>query len=75
VEPAAYAPSVDGDQIVIYPDPDGRWRWSYRATDNGLELRSNKSFVSPDVAEHAAVQAYPDTPVVRSTDPAPTSPA
>jgi len=28
------------------------------------------------VAEHAAVQAYPDIPVVRSTDPvAPTSPS
>jgi quinol---cytochrome-c reductase cytochrome b subunit len=75
-EPAAYAPSEGHALIVIYPDPDGRWRWSYRVTDNGLDLRSHKSFVSPDVAEHAAVQAYPDTTVVRSTEPvAPTPPA
>jgi quinol---cytochrome-c reductase cytochrome b subunit len=75
-EPAAFAPSEDGAMIVIYPDPDGRWRWAYRVTDNGLDLRSHKSFVSPDVAEHAAVQAYPDTTVVRSTEPvAPTPPA
>jgi hypothetical protein len=74
-EPAALAPGEDGATILIYPDPDGRWRWSYRVTDNGLELRSHKSFVSPEVAEHAAVQAYPDTPVVQSTEPiAPTSP-
>jgi ubiquinol-cytochrome c reductase cytochrome b subunit len=71
-----YAPGADGALLVVFPDPDGRWRWSYRLTENGLELRSNKSYVSPDVAEHAAVQAYPDIPVVRSTDPvAPTSPA
>jgi quinol---cytochrome-c reductase cytochrome b subunit len=75
-EPAALAPSEDGAMIFIYPDPDGRWRWSYRVTDNGFELRSHKSFVSPEVAEHAAVQAYPETRVVRSTEPvAPTSPA
>jgi ubiquinol-cytochrome c reductase cytochrome b subunit len=71
-----YVPGADGALLVIFPDPDGRWRWSYRLTENGLELRSNKSYVSPDVAEHAAVQAYPDIPVVRSTDPvAPRSPA
>jgi ubiquinol-cytochrome c reductase cytochrome b subunit len=71
-----YAPGAEGAQIAIFPDPDGRWRWSYRLTENGLELRSNKSYVSPDVAEHAAVQAYPDVPIVRSTDPvAPTSPS
>jgi ubiquinol-cytochrome c reductase cytochrome b subunit len=71
-----YAPGADGAQIAIFPDPDGRWRWSYRLTENGLELRSNKSYVSPDVAEHAAVQAYPDVPVVRSADQvAPTPPS
>jgi ubiquinol-cytochrome c reductase cytochrome b subunit len=71
-----YAPGADGALIAIFPDPDGRWRWSYRLTENGLELRSNKSYVSPDVAEHAAVQAYPDIPVVRSSDQvAPTSPS
>jgi hypothetical protein len=75
-EPAAYAPSEGHALVVIYPDRDGRWRWSYRVTDNGVDLRSNKSYVSPDVAEHAAVQAYPDTTVVRSTDPVgPASPA
>jgi ubiquinol-cytochrome c reductase cytochrome b subunit len=75
-EEPVYAPSADGALIVIHPDPDGRWRWSYRVTDNGIDLRSNKSYVSPDAAEHAAVQAFPDTQVVRSTDPvAPKSPA
>ncbi|HET6833597.1 MAG TPA: ubiquinol-cytochrome c reductase cytochrome b subunit [Acidimicrobiales bacterium] len=65
---AAYAPSADGAELVVYPEPDGRWRWCYRRPDDGVELHSNKSYVSPDAAEHYALQAYPDIPLARPAD-------
>jgi hypothetical protein len=63
----AEPPSGDGAELTVYPEPDGRWRWHYRGGVDGLELHSNKSYVTADAAEQSALQAYPDTPLARSS--------
>jgi ubiquinol-cytochrome c reductase cytochrome b subunit len=67
-EVAGYTPSADGAELLVYQETDGRWRWCYRSVNNGIELHSNKSHVSEEAAEHAALQAYPDTPLARAAD-------
>ena len=52
----------------MYAEPDGRWRWCYRRPDDGVELHSNRSYVSYEAAEHSALQAYPDTPLARPVE-------
>jgi ubiquinol-cytochrome c reductase cytochrome b subunit len=66
-EAAAAASAMDGAELTVYPDPDGRWRWSYRHPADEVELHSNKSYVTEELAEQSARQAYPETPLVRST--------
>ncbi len=63
----AEPPSGDGAELTVYPEPDGRWRWRYRSRDDGLELQSNKSYATADAALQSALQAYPDTPLARSS--------
>jgi hypothetical protein len=45
---------------------DGRWRWRYRDPANDVELDSNTSYLTEQLAEADARQAYPETPLVRS---------
>jgi len=66
-EPAAVAgPTTDGAELTVYAGADGRWRWRYRDPANDVELDSNTSYVTEQLAEADARQAYPETPLVRS---------
>jgi ubiquinol-cytochrome c reductase cytochrome b subunit len=65
-EAAATPPVADGAELIVYPEADGRWRWSYRRPADDLELHSNKSYVTEDLAEQSARQAYPEAPLVRA---------
>ena len=68
-EPAEVAatPSVaDGAELTVYPEADGRWRWSYRLPADDLELHSNKSYVTEELAVQSARQAYPEAPLVNA---------
>jgi ubiquinol-cytochrome c reductase cytochrome b subunit len=66
VEGREGATAVDGAEVAIYQEPDGRWGWCYRRPADDLELHSNKSFETAEAAQRSAHQAYPETPVVLS---------
>jgi ubiquinol-cytochrome c reductase cytochrome b subunit len=63
-EGADAAVAVDGAEVTVYEEPDGRWGWCYRGTDDGLELHSNKTFETAEAARRSAGQAFPEAPVV-----------
>ncbi len=47
-------------ELRIEPVAGGRWTWRYVEPDTGVELYSNETFVSREVAEDWARRAYPD---------------
>jgi hypothetical protein len=59
---AAETPEGRAERIEMWRDPDGRWRWSYRAS--GLELLGNDSFAAAGAARRAATAAYPGVDVL-----------
>jgi hypothetical protein len=55
------------EDIDTRPEADGRWRWSYRRPADDVELHSNKSYVTAELAQQSALQAYPETPLSESS--------
>jgi hypothetical protein len=68
VEPAAAVagPTTDGAELTVYAAADGRWRWRYRDPADDIELDSNTSYVTEQLAAADARKAYPETPLVRN---------
>jgi ubiquinol-cytochrome c reductase cytochrome b subunit len=58
---------VDGAELTVYPEADGRWRWRYDRPADDFKLHSNKSYVTADLAQQSALQAYPETPLSESS--------
>jgi ubiquinol-cytochrome c reductase cytochrome b subunit len=63
---AAAGPVTDGAELTVYAGADGLWRWRYRDPADDIELDSNSSYMTEQLAEADARQAYPETPLVRS---------
>jgi uncharacterized protein YegP (UPF0339 family) len=49
------------ENVDLFQEADGRWRWRYRTDE--ITLESNESYESLDEAQHAARVAYPDARV------------
>jgi hypothetical protein len=63
---AVAGPMTNDAELTVYAGADGRWRWRYRDPANDVELDSNTSYLTEQLAEADARQAYPETPLVRS---------
>ena len=51
-------------QLHIDATEGDRWTWRYVEQETGVELHSNETFSSRDVAVDWARRAYPDVPFV-----------
>lgn len=61
--------SAPGDgRVLIYRQPDGRWRWSWRDGTVGDALVANETYDDPDEAHQSAVEAYPGAVVTYPAD-------
>jgi hypothetical protein len=55
-------------QLHIDTTDDDRWTWRYVEQETGVELHSNETFSSRDVAVDWARRAYPDVPFADDED-------
>ncbi len=62
-QPADPRPELHVDRL-----DDDRWTWRYVERESGLELHSNETFSSREVAVDWARRAYPDVPFADGDD-------
>ncbi len=55
-------------ELRVHPVEGGGWTWCYVEPDDDVELYSNETYATADVAEEWAQRAYPDLEVAEVTE-------
>ncbi len=61
-------PADPRPQLHVDSLGDDRWTWRYVEQETGLELHSNETFSSRELAAEWAQRAYPDVPLADDQD-------